>query len=97
MSEKEVRLIDANAIIEEINQAELKLGLRANSEVTNLLREYILSRPIIDPESLRRRGKWNRYKENCLHNNCSVCGYGHCREDNFCPNCGAKMDKEGGR
>ena len=36
-------------------------------------------------------GEWKRHKENCLHNVCSVCEHPHCREDNFCPNCGAKM------
>ena len=36
-------------------------------------------------------GEWKRNKENCLYNKCSVCEYEHCRENNFCPNCGAKM------
>lgn len=36
-------------------------------------------------------GEWVRHKENCLYNKCSICSYEHCREDNYCPNCGAKM------
>ena len=36
-------------------------------------------------------GEWIRHKEDCLYNKCSICSYEHCREDNFCPNCGAKM------
>ena len=39
-----------------------------------------------------KHGKWYRHKEDCLYNKCSVCLYDHCREDNYCPNCGAKMD-----
>ena len=37
-------------------------------------------------------GRWIRHKENCLYNKCSICCYEHCRENNYCPNCGAKMD-----
>ena len=36
-------------------------------------------------------GEWIRHKEDCLYNKCSVCEYEHCRENNFCPNCGARM------
>lgn len=36
-------------------------------------------------------GEWIRHKENCLYNKCSICSYEHCREDNYCPHCGAKM------
>lgn len=39
----------------------------------------------------QRKGKWIRNKENCLYNKCSFCSYEHCREDNYCPSCGAKM------
>ena len=38
-----------------------------------------------------RKGRWVRYMENCLHNKCSRCFIGHCREDNYCPNCGCRM------
>ena len=38
-----------------------------------------------------RHGVWIRHKENCLYNKCSICSYEHCREDNYCPNCGADM------
>lgn len=37
------------------------------------------------------KGKWIRHKENCLYNKCSICSYEHCREDNYCPHCGARM------
>ena len=39
-------------------------------------------------------GRWIRHKENCLYNKCSICCYEHCRENNYCPNCGADMRGE---
>ena len=41
-----------------------------------------------------KHGEWVRHKENCLYNKCSICEKEHCCEDNYCPNCGAKMDGE---
>lgn len=41
-----------------------------------------------------KHGEWVRHKENCLYNKCSICEKEHCREDNYCPNRGAKMDGE---
>lgn len=46
--------------------------------------------PLVTPQQ-KKVGKWIKDKENCLYNKCSICCYGHCREDNYCPNCGAKM------
>lgn len=92
MAEKEVRLIDANEVHRLIDKnLDINKGKGCSLSET-LVREIVDSTPTIDPESLRTHGKWNRYKENCLYNDCSVCGYGHCREDNYCPNCGAKME-----
>ena len=42
----------------------------------------------------KAEGRWVRHKECCLYNKCSLCSYEHCREDNYCPNCGAKMKGE---
>ena len=61
--------------------------------------------PTIDPESLRKKGKWKAYKPDCRGYTagfiCSCCGivtytdYSMKECDfNFCPNCGAKMDGE---
>jgi rubrerythrin len=51
-----------------------------------------------------RHGEWEEHTVantgKCLKDSieCSVCGYLFCRHDltrkNYCPNCGAKMDKE---
>lgn len=46
------------------------------------------------PPVTQKSGVWIRYKDNCLYNQCSYCGASHCREDNFCPNCGARMESE---
>ena len=57
------------------------------------LQDFIRAMPTADVVEVRH-GEWVRHKENCLHNKCSVCSYEHCREDNYCPHCGAKMDGE---
>lgn len=49
--------------------------------------------PTVDAQPVVH-GRWVRNLENCLYNKCSVCGFWHCREDNYCTNCGAKMGLE---
>lgn len=39
----------------------------------------------------RKAGRWIKDRECCCEYKCSVCSYNHCRENDFCPNCGAKM------
>ena len=64
--------------------------------------------PTIDPDSLIPHGRWENIPLNMdqsyfayrwnLRKKCSVCGYAMPQEwpnFNICPNCGAKMDKEG--
>lgn len=46
-----------------------------------------------------RHGKWIKYKHSKFGNElkCSFCDYSYFTDNteyNFCPNCGAKMDKE---
>ncbi len=41
-----------------------------------------------------RHAAWIKHKEDCLEYRCSVCEYELCRNTNYCPNCGAKMDGE---
>jgi hypothetical protein len=41
-----------------------------------------------------KTGHWIRYKENCCYNKCSICENEHCKESNYCPNCGARMEDE---
>ena len=104
--ENEVRLIDANALIEDVTAAEENAGMGA--VVAGTLRRYVDRRPTIDPESLRPTGKWlNKKWDNiwqsmtatCSH--CGVRGEVRYKTDEYglkvinspsCPNCGAKME-----
>jgi hypothetical protein len=88
MSEKEVRLIDANALLKKKREMELCFAVPA-WEIENA--------PTIDPESLRPKAKWK------LHDNgngtCSRCGrtsvavWDFDNQLNYCPDCGAKMEE----
>lgn len=55
--------------------------------------EYVESLPIADVQEIRH-GKWIKSKD---ERKCSLCGYFYFTDTksfNYCPNCGAKMDKE---
>jgi hypothetical protein len=82
------RLIDADALKERI------ITPRANGK--DLITELIDSMPTIDAEPVRH-GKWIGYA-GTIGNECSVCGkwidvLQGTAEMNYCPNCGARMDK----
>lgn len=48
--------------------------------------------PAADVEPKRKTGRWIDLDDHLL---CSSCGASHTAPDkNYCPNCGAKMDKE---
>ena len=68
-------------------------------------RDVVLAAPSVDAEPVRH-GRWeivivstsNPY-ESEIEEKCSLCGrfvqrYGTQPQDNYCPNCGAKMDLE---
>ena len=86
MENREVRLIDANALTEDVLNSFLKSD-RARDFI-----KHIQFAPTIDPESLRPHGKWVV---------CSDGYYPYCSEckeepkggamTNYCPNCGAVM------
>lgn len=57
----------------------------------DFLIDYIEQLPPATPQP--KTGRWIRYKENCCYNKCSRCEYEHCKESNYCPNCGAKMQE----
>ena len=40
------------------------------------------------------KGEWIKFRSCCREYKCSKCEYEHCRETNFCPNCGADMRPE---
>ena len=92
----EVRLVDANALIEDITAAEENAGMGA--VVAGTLRRYVNRRPTIDPESLRPKGRWEYVDDgvligNGMHMECSECSVWKIDRQRtpYCPNCGAKM------
>ena len=86
--ENEVRLIDANALIQD-----------AEDVLTFPMLDRINRAETIDPESLRPKGRWV-YDDGDLEWACSEClraahvnlgaVYGYILSD-YCPNCGADM------
>lgn len=99
MPEKEVRLIDANALKEQISNDIYRYW--NCSDGGYYLAEDVL--PVIDgqeainPESLRPHGKWVKADDDDGIV-CSCCGVDFCTLTNetehfdFCPGCGAKME-----
>ena len=91
-----MRLIDADTLLEIIRrdwslfQGATYIGDQARrDELTNVIAE-IINAPTIDPV---RHGEWIA-TEDPWFRACSVCGYleYECVENNYCPECGAKMD-----
>ena len=90
-----MRLIDADALKEKV------LSEDPNPWIVNIVTSGIIealdNAPTIDAEPVRH-GRWE--KADNLKPKCSVCGEFHLyswtdhKKCNFCPNCGAKMDKE---
>lgn len=76
-----MRLIDADALIEEID------GALLDSIAEGIAIEKIMEQPTVDAEPIRR-GKW-------IDDNCSECGQYVYRGDmrNYCPCCGARMEE----
>lgn len=105
MENKEVRLIDANALKDRILSAEDEIitdsayAIGVHNGLT-LAKSILINAPTIDPESLRPHGKWKRMDTTGLVElqpvwNCSACGYPvsiHIAGSKYCPHCGAKMD-----
>ncbi|MBO7682358.1 MAG: hypothetical protein J6T17_06350 [Clostridia bacterium] len=85
-----MRLIDADALREKAHK--LPNGYN-HGWFHKCVDEMIDTAPTIDPV---KRGKWLRTPTWWAY--CSVCGMEPPNESNettdFCPNCGAKMDKE---
>ena len=90
-----MRLIDADAMMRDIGETVI-FSVRPDRPSAELrgarkVVDRIEAAPTVDAVEVKH-GRWIRYKENCLYNRCSRCLYEHCREPNYCPNCGAKMD-----
>lgn len=78
-----MRLIDADAI---------KLTKGFFEEVDNVPKfyEWLHEQPTIDPV---KHGKWIEYPIADGMNQCSVCGVLRFGDSNYCPNCGAEMER----
>ena len=104
--ENEKRLIDANALIAELdkfaNPMPNKSGYDFLCGIATAIAE-IEDAPTVEAEPVVH-GRWNTEKcdhvpwrlknpEKWVICKCSVCGYSNGRKkSNYCPNCGAKMD-----
>lgn len=92
MSEKEY--IERGALLNFLNAIYEECRLNNDGATSDLVFDvirHVEDLPAADVVEVRH-GEWVRHKENCLYNKCSICSYEHCREDKYCPNCGAKMD-----
>ena len=92
-----MRLIDADALTNHIKD-ELCFPVECEEctffqpyDKECILKIWVDNAPTIDTE---RRGKWKDIDGDGQYWECSVCGEVLCCNNNFCPNCGAKMDGE---
>lgn len=77
-----MRLIDADELLETLREN--------NAPYRADINRAIIYAPTIDPV---RHGEWKE-TDDPMFRACSVCGYleYECVENNYCPECGAKMD-----
>ena len=95
-----MRLIDADNLKAELFDAN---WLTDNDE--HMVEEIVERQSTVDAEPVRH-GRWeivivstSNPSESEIEEKCSLCGrvvqrYGTQPQDNYCPNCGAKMDQE---
>lgn len=97
---KHGRLIDADAL-KEILQAWKYVAQERGLEINNMFASAIIAQvdamPTIEPE--RKTGEWiaivaelGAHKTIVEGYNCSECGRYDAERDNFCPDCGARME-----
>lgn len=82
------RLIDADALMKELErEVELADDWKTAHEIANVVKYF----PTIEPQ--RMRGRWipTEPDEPCFYQ-CSICRRLNDEKDNFCKNCGAKME-----
>ena len=81
-----MRLIDADALIKKLNEERIPY----NSDINYL----ITTAPTIEE---KKQGEWyayDRYNQWMMHYKCSECNVIADDSYNYCPHCGAKMNKE---
>ena len=103
MSSSEVRLIDANALKNEMQRVVIDIAdTPAPDEYTSKLvamlakvfQKKIDEAPAVDAEPVRH-GRWIRQDDTYTRYVCSECkSKNHGGHGRYCPNCGAKLDAE---
>ncbi len=107
----DVRLIDANAAIENADKRynEWNLAMAAaegnrqinmvykKQELFKAVKKVVDSCNTIDPKSLRPVSEWelNPYRFSCEHFRCKKCHHIDCVADKYCGECGSKMKNAG--
>ena len=90
------RLIDADAAIWELTTGCFPQSMEYTRAV-GIAKRLIQEMPTIEAEPVRH-GRWGTHSDRPDSLICSVCkcGFDMWKHDphNYCPNCGAKMDKE---
>ena len=101
----EKRLIDANALLEEIQfrRPVIDTETKIVADCVAIARRAIVNAPTVDAVELVH-GRWiekvdmvESYLADCteVSYECSVCECANLGESPYCPNCGAKMDGDG--
>ena len=101
----EKRLIDANALLEEIQfrRPVIDTETKIVADCVAIARRAIVNAPTVDAVELVH-GRWiekvdmvESYLADCteVFYECSVCECANLGESPYCPNCGAKMDGDG--
>ena len=104
MAEKEY--IEREALLNEIEEKRPLNWTDTEAEITeqldyDIFENLVKSQPTADVQEVRH-GNWEQCFEDCRKqiegDKCSVCNFEHygtsIRHYHYCPNCGAKMDKE---
>ena len=104
-----MRLIDADALIEVLQNREIHAESVDKRIAIKGDRQVVINAPTIDAcpyyhheptgepfceKDDRRHGEWKDIDGDGHYWECSACGEVLCCNNNFCPNCGAKMDGE---
>lgn len=93
-----MRPIDADEVLKIVERYGTTSGtsLGRHSGIADIIYYQIEKLPTIEAEP-ERHGKWrlihNTY-DRVKEYNCSNCDSNYSCESNYCPNCGAKMDKD---